>query len=106
MIAAQAAAVTDVTHPADTYVDVDNSSKMIGRVGLGQFFDPWVNRQVPTPVNPDEHPCLYEFIGEELGFRDIVRAAYAVTQNCPSELVESIDFEIVVPKADHVLHSD
>ena len=96
----------DATSNLFVIVDIANSSKLVGRIDAQKFFDPWVNAQVPTPVNPDEHPCLFEFLCEEYGWGDVSRLALHLSQNCPPELVEDIIFQISYPADSHLYHSD
>jgi len=78
-------------------LDKPNSTKLIGRLSTNLFFDPWVNAQVPTPVNPDHHPCLYEFIcGQPFSESGDARLGIQLSQNCNPVLVNGITFEVVV----------
>ena len=65
MLASMAAATLqeEVTHPTNSFWSAagSDSSKMIGRIGWNNFFDRWVNALLPSRVDPDHHPCAFEF---------------------------------------------
>jgi len=101
LLAIASAQFSDVTHPENTRVDLENSSKFIGRIGISQTFDEWVDeREIDGAfLNVDQNPCLYQFIcadGVNKPFPFSDDEALYVNHNCPSSLVHKIRFDITL----------
>ena len=94
------------------FLDVANSSKLIGRISWSGYFEPWVTATFFSNCgNFDEHPCCFQYICER-PFSDIGidRLALHLSHNCPKELVDAIYFRSNLPEdgnaSEYVEHFD
>ena len=122
----------DVDHPADTPLDLDASTKLVGIIGWGQFINNIIDNQVPKqpscedsascgedpldeshpdypnyPTDRDNYICAYRWSLFQ-PFSVSTRYALFVGHNCPAEIVESFSFELSLTGygADSVLQAD
>jgi len=93
-------------------IDLDNSTKFIGRIGVVENFDEWVDERVidGALLNVDQNPCLYQWIcadGVNKPFAFSDDEALYINHNCPLSLVSKMRFTTVL-QTDSVLeyHTD
>jgi len=86
---ATAALQEEVTHPVNSFwsADGNSDSKLVGRIGWGTFFERWVSAMIPTPINPDHHPCAFEFQFGTVEDRD-PRIGMHLAHNCSKLLIQ------------------
>ena len=81
----------DVTHPENTSVDIEQSSKYQGKISWQRYLDYWVDKKLPEPVNGDDHVCGFRFVKEK-PFENAgdMREALWFGHDCPADLFEDI----------------
>jgi hypothetical protein len=92
--------------------DIENSTKLIGRVGVSITFDDWVDERVVDGalLDVNQNPCLFQWIcadGVNRPFPYSEDEALYVQHNCPISLVHKIRFDTTLA-GDNVLqyHTD
>jgi len=89
-----------------------NSTKLIGRLGWTNQFEPWVQDTFHTNCNNfDEHPCCFQYICDQpFADNENYRRALHLSHNCHKELVDFIYFKTWLPEddnaGDYVQHAD
>jgi len=51
----------DVTHPENTSVDTEQSTKFHGKISWQRYFDFWVDKQLVEAVDQNDYLCSYRF---------------------------------------------
>ena len=95
-LAAQAVSEGDVQHPADTRVDVENSTKFVGRVNALKTFDEWVDDERPQPDDVDLNPCSFQWLCAFPWGAERVYEALYIAHSCPTFFVHTMRFNALL----------
>ena len=79
----------DVTHPENTSVDTEQSTKFQGKISWQRYFYYWVDKQLVPAINRDDFLCSFKFRVEQ-PFTKAGDDRYAIWfgQDCPKDMFD------------------